>query len=216
MGDRYNDYLLPYTITLETIFDDEEVIAKLDIFELFFEKLENEGYVLEGAFNNNPIELLCESITFFTGCDVKVLENRKKIIIGDSFILDNQSFITFRKIIQAVSARKDLVVEKMPKGLSERRKDVWLKLQEGRRRKAKREAVEMEDIANIVSFGGGSYISLEQIMDMTYYQFLNAYKSILGKDSYYVALQYKLSQKYEYKEELAHWSKSMKVINDLD
>ena len=216
MGDRYDNYLLPYTITLDTIFDDTSVIGDLTLFELFFEKFDDETYVLQGAFNNNPIELLSESITFFTGQEVKILENRKKVIIGDSYILDKVNYEHFRKIIQAVSTRKDLVVEKMPKGLSERRKDIWLKIQEGRRRKAQRESLGLEDIANVICFGGSSYISLDEIMNMTYYQFFNAYKSILGKDSYFIALQYKVSQKYEYKEELAHWSKDMKIKSDLD
>lgn len=216
LDDKYEKYLSPFILTMESLFEDEEIIESYDLFDLFFEKNEGQDtYLLQGVFNGNPIEVLSESIKFFTGQEVtKVLENRKKIVIGDSYIVDKIKFKDLRAIIQAISGRKDIVVEKMPKGLSERRQDIWKKLHEGRKRKAQREAMKLEDIANVVSYGGKSYIPLQQILDMTYYTFLNAYKSILDIDSYYISLEYKVSQKYEFKDDLVHWSKSLKVKSE--
>lgn len=221
MGDDvFSKLTLPFTINLELIFDDNIDTSKLNIFELFFEEnKETGGYILDNVLGGNSIELLVDSLSFFTGCDVeniRVLKNRRKIIIDDSYMIDKLSFIDVKNIIQAVCVKSDIEIEKPPKKMNKRQRDIWEKLQEGRRRKAMRESVKMEDMANYISFGGKSYIPMENILSMTYYQFFNAYNSVLGKDAYETGMAYKLSQKYDVKDEIRHWTKTLKINSKLD
>lgn len=218
--DKFNKYILPYTINLSLLFDDDVDTSNIDVYELFFTEDGGEGgsKVLDGLLGEDSINLLVESLSFFTGVDIdriKVLKNRRKIIIDESYILDKQSFIEFRKLIQAICVRKDLEVEKPPKKMTDRQRDIWSKLQEGRRRKAMKESLKIEDMANFISYCGNTHIPTESLLSMTFYQFNNAYTATISMDNYRTMMEYKLSQKYDVKDEVKHWTKTMRVDIDL-
>lgn len=219
--DKFNKYILPYTINLSLLFDDEVDTSDIDIYELFFTEDGGEGgsKVLDGLLEGDSINLLVESLSFFTGVNIdniKVLKNRRKIIIDESYVLDKLSFIEFRKLIQAISVRKDLEVEKAPTKMNSRQLDVWKKLQEGRKRKAMRESLKIEDMANFISYCGNTYIPTESLLSMTFFQFNNAYTATISMDNYRTMMEYKLSQKYDVKDEVKHWTKTMRVDIDLE
>lgn len=217
--DVFGKLTLPYTINLDLILDDTINKADLSIFDLFFEHIEGEGYVLDNVLGGDSIEMLVESLSFFTDVDkdnIQVLPKRRKIIISGSYMVDKLSFEEVRKAVQAVTVRKDIEVEKPPQKMTDRQKDIWEKLQVGRRRQALREAIKLEDMANFISFGGNSYVPIESLLKMTYYQFHNAYSAVLSIDSYNIGMSYKLSQKYDVKDEVKHWTKSLKINTDLD
>lgn len=214
---EFGDMALPFIITTESVFNglenEEELISKYHIFELFFVKIDEEKNLLDSVFGGrSSLEVLKNSLEFFLQTDnIRILENRMKVLINDSYIMGNEEFDTIRKAIQAVTNRKDVEVEKPPKNMTKRQKDIWLKLQKGRKRTAERNAIYLQDIINFVSFGGSSYISTEQIDNMTYYYLHNAYKSIVGIDTYNISMQYKLSQKYDVKDEIKHWTETLKI-----
>jgi hypothetical protein len=210
-----NDFVLPYIMTAESVFNgvenEEELIEKFHFFDLFFIELENGGTLLDNVFGRDARELLIDSLRYFLKVsEVRVLVKRKKLI-ADGYLIDSKEFDKIRKIVQEVVGREDIEVEKPPKNMTQRQKDIWIKLQKGRRRTADRNAVYLQDIINFVSFGGNSYIPVEQIDRMTYFYLQNAYKSIVGMDAYNMGMQYKLSQKYDVKEDVKHWTESLKV-----
>lgn len=216
--DYFHRLATTFTITTESLFagaeNEDELIEKFKIFDLFFLKGSNGKTILDDSVFNGKqaIEVLQESLSLFLNVDeFMVLENRRKIVVNNSYIIDINEFNKIRKIVQDILGRKDIEIERAPKEMSKRQEDIWRKLQRGRRRKSKRDAVYMQDIINFTSFGGSSYIPLTEIDKMTYFQLHNAYKSIIGKDAYLAGMQYKLSQKFDVKDEVKHWSETIKI-----
>lgn len=218
MGENeYNELVLPYVLTTESIFNgvenEEELINRFHFFELFFIKVENGGTILDNVFNGkSALDVLSDSIQYFLDADdIKILEKRQKIIVNDSYMIDKDEFDRIRKVIQGVVGRGDVEVEKPPKNMTKRQKDIWMKLQKGRRRNAEKNAVYLQDMINFTAFGGSSYIPFDKIDEMSYFQLMNAYKSIVGMDAYNMGMQYKLSQKFDVKDDIKHWTDTIKI-----
>lgn len=215
--DEYSKLVLPYVVTTDSIFNgvenEEELINKYDLFDLFFVNVEEGKTILDSIFSGeNSLKVLIDSMRYFLKSDdIRVLHKRQKIVVNDSYLIDKNEFSKLRRLIQAVTGRNDIEVEKPPKNMSKRQKDIWIKLQKGRKRSAEKNSIYMQDIVNYVSFGGSSYISTEQIDNMTYYYLQNAYKSIVGMDSYNMGMAYKLSPKFDIKDDIKHWTQTLKI-----
>lgn len=215
--DDYNMLVYPYVITTEFIFNgvdnEDELIKQFDIFDLFFIEIEEGKMLLDNVLGGkNSIEALTSSLSYFLKTDnIKVLKHRQKIVVNDSYLIDKDEFKNIRRVVQAVCNRTDIEFEKVPKNMSKRKRDIWEKLQKGRQRRAKRNAIYLQDIVNYISFGGKSFIPTREIDSMTYYEFQNAYKSILGIDSYSASMGYKLSYKFDVKEDIKHWTETIKI-----
>lgn len=214
--DVFNELIMPFTLTSEAVFNGqdnvEELASKYDIYDLFFERIEEDVFVLDNVFGGkSALGILKDSLSYFLQADeIQFLMNRRKIAV-DQFVMDKEEFMKLRLLIQGVSGKSDVTFEKIPKNMTERQKDIWAKLQAGRRRTAEREALYLQDMINFTSFGGSTYIPLNQIDSMTYYQLSNAYKSVMSIDAHKIGMGYKLSYKFDVKDEIKHWSEALKV-----
>lgn len=214
--DMFQRFVIPYTLTTEAIFNGldnvDELVEKYHMWDLFFILNEDGGSILDSVLGGNALDALTEGLKFFLHADeVKILPQRHKVIIDNSYLIDDKEFDSLRKVIQGVIGRGDVEFEKTPKDMSKRQKDIWFKLQAGRRRRAEKEALHLQDLINFTCFGGNAYIPLREIDSMTYFQLNNAYKSIMGMDAYRTGMAFKLSQKFEVKDEIKHWMDSLKI-----
>ena len=216
--DAFNDLIYPFILTSEAVFNgqdnSDELSAKYSIYQLYFATMGEGEFILDGIFGGkSALDALKDSISYFLNVeskDIQFLTQRKKIVIGEC-VIDEQDFIALRKIIQLVVSREDIAFEKVPKNMTERQRDIWEKLQRGRRNTARRDALYLQDMINVVSFGGSTYIPLDSIERMTFYQLRNAYKSVMSMDAYKMGMDYKLSPKYEVKDDVEHWTKSLRI-----
>lgn len=215
--DEFGNLVLPFVLTTESVFNgvenEDELIEKFHIFDLFFTEVEEGKTILDNVFHGrNSLEMLKESLMYFLRADdIRVLHKMQKLVVNNSYLIDKKEFDRIRKAIQEVCGRKDIQVEKPPKNMTKRQQDVWKKLQRGRKRTAERQAVYVQDMINFVSFGGASYISPKDIEDMNHYYFQNAYKSVVGMDAFRIGMSYKLSQKFDVKDEVKHWTETLKI-----
>ena len=108
------------------------------------------------------------------------VENKKE----KTFIINSTNFDDISNIILKINANKKAVVEKPPENMSERQRDVWNKLQEGRRRDVKKNEVHIYDILNVCEFGGDYYIPIETIYNWSLWRIMNCYKARVGLKSY--------------------------------
>lgn len=219
MGEEsFNDLIYPFVLTSEAVFNgqdnDDELSAKYPIFQLYFTTMGEGEFMLDGVFSGkSALDALKDSISYFLNVetsDIQFLIQRRKIVIGEC-VIDEQDFIALRKIVQLVVSREDIAFDKVPKKMTARQRDIWEKLQRGRRNTARRDAIYLQDMINVVSFGGSTYIPLDAIERMTYFQLRNAYKNVMAMDAYKLGMSYKLSQKYEVKDEVEHWTKSLRI-----
>lgn len=214
--DEYLNMCLPYILTKEAIFGNLEnsqaLSEKYGLLQLFFIEVGEGKRLLDMMFDGDSLEVLKNSLSYFLETDeIRILERQNKIVVKNEYLIDESEFQKIRKVIQSVTDRSDLEVEKPPENMSKRQEDIWRKLQEGRRRKAEKDRVYVQDIVNIVSFGGNTYIPKNVIDNMHYYELSNAYKSITKMDIYKTKLLYHISPKFESKDEFGHWSKDLKI-----
>jgi hypothetical protein len=153
-------------------------------------------------------ELFIQSLQYFCKTDnIDIVENGIQIENG---ILTRDTFDDFGKIILEINAREKPKSNKPPKFENERQRDIWEKLNEGRKRSQKNDELQLYDILNIVEFGGNFHIPLESIKLWTLWRIMNAYKTILGKDNYDASFRiYLVSGESKLIEK--HWTQQVKV-----
>ena len=218
MGEtEFGELVMPFILTTESVFmgmkNEEELVKQFDIFDLFFTQIEENVYMLDNVFGGkSALEVLKNSLSFFLDTDdIQFLVNRKKAVINGSFLLDEKGFAVLRKLVQGVSNRSDIEIERPPANMTERQKGIWEKLQKGRRRRAEKDAIYLQDLIAYTSFGGTSYIAFDQIDRMTYYQFQNTYKGVMSIDAFQIGMGYKLSEKFDVKDDVKHWTDSIRI-----
>lgn len=197
-------------ITSQVIDDDE--IAMLSPFELYFKKSSEDKFILDALFDGtSALDKLKTSISYFTGEeDVQVLHNMKQIVVAQNAIIDNSNFEELRNIVKTMCFKEDIVVEHPPRNMSDRQRDIWEKLQKGRSRGSSSDETYLQDLINYVQMGDG-YIPLKEIRGMTMFEFRSICNMIIEKDSYRTALQYKTSFKFDMKDDISHWTTKAKI-----
>jgi len=171
--EEFEKLLLPYYITVDSLFDDEiteEEKEGLNTFDLL-------------CSSQDVVSFLFLSLEFF--CKNKFDVDEQGIFFdGFKGRLNKNNFDEFAEIILKICGRERPVKEKKPVFKNDRQRDIWEKLQEGRRRNAKNNEVKLEDIINYCEFGGRSYIPIEEIKKWTIWRIINCYSSIMGISTY--------------------------------
>ncbi|GLC79202.1 hypothetical protein [Lacrimispora brassicae] len=173
----YNQIMMPYTLTTDCF---------------------------KGSEGNDPLNLLEDVLIKnkeFASClvySLAILANPKDILLHDkylelvfeettgkhSFIIDKNNFDELADIVLKINANKKVEVEKTPENMSDRQKDIWEKMQEGRKRHNKKNELHLFDIINICEFAGKYHIQISEIMNWTLWRIMNCYKAILSMKSY--------------------------------
>ena len=83
-----------------------------------------------------------------------------------------------------INGKNKIVIEKPPKNMSARQKDVWEKLQAGRKRDAEKNRLHIYDMINICEFGGNYHIPISEIETWTLWKLTRCYNSITGIKEY--------------------------------
>ncbi|HBF2881955.1 TPA: hypothetical protein ACJHE6_000006 [Clostridioides difficile] len=95
---------------------------------------------------------------------------------------------------------------------SEREKKLIAHFKEKERRKREKEAYHLCDYINIIQNIDG-YVSINEILKMTYWQLINTYKTKIQFKNYNESLGFAWSFKYQTDAEIEHWSKKIKILS---
>lgn len=162
---------------LELKFNDKKVDIKetnnenkhyYSLFDWFYTKIINKFFCKKDTENAEYLEL----------DDEKIDESEITIIIN------SENFNDISEIILKINASKKLTIEKPPENMTKRQKDIWEKLQEGRKKDAKKNEVHIYDILNICEFGGNYHLPIETICSWSLWRIMNCYKARIGWKSY--------------------------------
>lgn len=167
--DNYNKLLFPFILDIEN-FNITKDINTVSIFDIL---------ILD-----SNIEIFLNSLKYF--CDVNKIqfdEHIKRIYIQNGY-LDRNNFEEFSNIILEINGKVKPKHKKPPVFKSKKHQDIWNKIQEGRKRKAEQNKVELCDIINVCEFGGDYHIPMSEIMSWSLWKVINCYKNILEKQSY--------------------------------
>lgn len=198
--EEFEKLLLPYYITLDNISEEltEEQKEGLTNFDLLRSSKEFLIYLLM-------------SLEFFCKSEIIDFDEKEGILFQDfKERLNKYNFDEFAEIILKICSRERLKVEKKVFA-NERQRDIWEKLQEGRRRNAKRNEVKLEDVLNICEFGGKYHIPIEEIVKWSLWRIINCYKTIMGISNYEDSFDiFLVSGKKELIED-KHWTELIKL-----
>lgn len=165
--DNYNKLLFPFILDIENFNISDNIANVSDILVL-----------------DSNIEILLNSLKYFCNADkIQFDERIKKIYINNGY-LDRSNFGEFSNIILEISGKVKPKREKPPVFKSEKHKDIWNKIQEGRKRIAEQNKVELCDIINVCVFAGDYHIPMSEILSWSLWRVINCYKNILEKQSY--------------------------------
>lgn len=206
-GVTSKEILQPFLLHLGLVMDDEESESckMLKNFDLFF------------IGHNGLLGHLVKSLSIlFKTTDIviskdKVLED-KKIIIDNKWIINRNNYDELNDVVlQMFCAERPKKDEEEKVNLpTEKHKRLWEQMQERKRKKALKEQMHMCDIINVVCHGG-SFIPYEQVKKFTYYQLINSYKTITRIENYKEFTQFKVSPKFDIKNDIKHWITEIKV-----
>lgn len=216
----YNKFIYPYRLSLE-LFGVENSSTEVKTFDLFF--IRKKIKIIEGE-EETILDYLINSLEYIYKTEKKkkiaqvvpIQDNdfRKcKIIIRNephNIILHRDNFDKFAEIILNSCYEEKFKIEKPPIFKNDRQKDIYYKIQEGRKRKNKGQEI---DINTIISIVMSEYKkSKEDMRKMTLYELNTSFQSIIAKDTFNREYSKYLVGEDPKKLELTHWFIKIKNI----
>lgn len=175
--DFFDRLLMPFLITKDCLeLDSNTDIEKINLFTDVV--LRNDTFLQSLVF---ILEVFCKCISIKLTNDntlLLTLENHK------TFIIDSNNFEDVCTIIMKINYKEKISVEKPPENMSDRQRDVWQKLQHGRKKEKEKNTVHICDILNICEFGGDYRIPIEDIDHWTLWKIMNCYKARTNMKTY--------------------------------
>ena len=102
----------------------------------------------------------------------------------EPFVIDKNNFDDICEVIMKINAKSKIEIEKPPKNMSARQRDIWEKLQKGRAKSKSENEVHIYDILNIIEYGGKYHLPIEEIEKWTLWKIMNCYKAIVNVKTY--------------------------------
>lgn len=184
--DNYNSIMKVFSLSLECF----EGIVIDNNTNLFNDFLLMDDFLL--SCMNKSLFMITKADEIYFNKEEKYLELRffedkdeestnKKY---SSFIVNSSNFDDISDIVLKINSHKKLSVEKTPDNMSDRQRDIWLKLQEGRNRDKNKNEIHIYDVLNVCEFGGNYHIPNETICEWSLWCIMNCYKARIGIKTY--------------------------------
>lgn len=197
--EEFEKMIIPYSLTVDnpSINLTDEQKLKLTNFDLVC------GLQEIACFLFLSLEYFCKSKIDFDEKGIK--------FNGYEGRLNQDNYDEFAKIILEILGRERPKYEKKKIFANERQRDIWEKLQEGRKRNAKKNELRLEDVLNICEFGGKYHIPIDQIEKWSLWRILNCYKVIMGISNYKDSFDLFLISGNKELIEGKHWTEVIKL-----
>lgn len=209
-----DDFLQPFLLRVDLLSNTEifeGFTQKINDFDLLFLQ-ESEGNFLftDGEYSMLGRLITCLKLLYNTD-SVELSFGEQVIKIDNKYIIDRNNFTYLADIVLEVfDTEKPKPKDDKPKYKDKARQMLWEKLEKRRAEEARKKALTMADIINIVVHMN-NYIEYSKVIDMTYYQLLNTYKTFMSKMSYDEYLMFKSSGQFDLKQDQKHWTTENKV-----
>ena len=209
-----DDFLQPFLIRVDLLQNTEafqDYVQKINDFDLLFLQEGNGTFV----FRDNEKSMLsrlieCLKLLYKTEY-VELVYGDQLIRINNEVVIDRNNFTYLADIVlEMFDTEKPKPKEDKPKYKDKGRQMLWEKLERKRAEEAKKKALTMADIINVVVHIN-NYIEYSQVANMTYYQLLNTYRTLISKMSYDEYLMFKSSGQFELKQDQKHWTMDSKI-----
>lgn len=173
--DVFDSLLVPFLITKDCLKMSDEELEQIDLFNDII--LKDQGMLSSVAM---ALQLFCKCEDIYKRDNELLLKFNDK----EPFVINNGNFEDICQIIMKMNGKEKIKVEKPPKNMSERQRDVWEKLQAGRKRENEKNTVHIYDMLNVCEFGGNYHIPIEEIENWTLWKIMNCYKARVNMKTY--------------------------------
>lgn len=194
--EEYNYQLLPFIVSMETLKLPIQT-GELSIFDVL-------------TLENNLTILLTAIKQFCRLDEMKFDESLKRLYIDNGY-LDKNNFNEFSDIILKINSKERPKIEKIPEFASEKQREIWEKIQKGRKRKESANQLYLFDMINACEFGGEYHIPMSEIMTWSLWRISNCYKAILSKSGYKDSFDIFLVSGEKELIENKHWLEQIKI-----
>ncbi|MCT4597468.1 MAG: hypothetical protein N4A50_06270 [Vallitalea sp.] len=158
---------------------------------------------------------LIEAIQFFTNQKVYFLQEVWFVTVGKQGRLHKNNYDEFVDIVLKMFNRQRVKSDyKRTDKMSEKQKEIYYKITKHRREQEEKNRFLLSDIINVVKHGGTSFITKEQIKNMTYFELMKCFETIISKYNYGEFLMYRTSPNFKVEESVQHWTISIKNNNE--
>lgn len=173
--DMFDNLLLPFLITKDCLKMSDEELENINLFDDVI--LNDKGMLTSLAF---ILQLFCKTK------EISKLDNQilLKFEEKEHFVITKDNYEDICQIIMKMNGKSKIKVEKPPKNMSDRQRDVWEKLQAGRKRENEKNTVHIYDMLNICEFGGHYHIPIDEIEKWTLWKIMNCYKARVNLKTY--------------------------------
>lgn len=199
------EFAQPFCVRVDTIdFGDTEkekdILKIVKDFDLFF--------LDKGAM----IDRLIKSLSMLYKTDKVHLSVRNQcILIDKSIIIDRDNFTYLADVVlNMLCMEKPKKQENKRKYKDDYRQKLWEKMQRYRLENEKKNAITFLDIVNFVVHSN-IVVDYERIYNLTYYQLINTYTTLMNKNGYDEYMMYKTSGQFKMENEVKHWGVQSKV-----
>ena len=143
--------------------------------------------------------------------DIRLDTYGQRIIISSSIIVDRDNFTYLADVVlNMLCMEKPKKQENKRKYKDDYRQKLWEKMQRYRIENEKKNAITLLDIVNFVVHSN-SVIDYERVYNLTYYQLVNTYSTLMNKMSYEELMMYKTSGQFKMENEVKHWGIQSKI-----
>ena len=183
----------------------KEVLKTLKDFDLFF--------VDKGAM----VDKLIKSLSILYQTDNVFFDTfNQRIIILESILIDRDNFTYLADVVlNMLCMEKPKKQENKRKYADDYRQKLWEKMQKYRTEKEKKNAITFLDIVNFVVHSN-SVIDYERVYNLTYYQLVNSYTTLMHKMGYEENMMYRTSGQFKIEGEIKHWGIQSKIKKGID
>lgn len=214
--EEFNRLNSVYKLTLDFFDLPDDLKDQVTLFDLYI-LIHHQNKMHNKNINSDEIVdyfgLLLDSLRFYFKDDIFFHEEKYLIQIGKQGYISHSNFNSLCNIILKIICEEKAEIEKIPTFKNARQKDIYMKIMEGRKKEAKKNAVSLSTMANIIIHGGDSYIPYDEVGKMTIYQIHNSFKSILNKDGFFINFKKMLAGDDPKKSnlDLTYWAEKLKI-----
>ena len=138
------------------------------------------------------------------------------VIISKSIIIDRDNFTYLADVVlNMLCMEKPKKQENKRKYKDDYRQKLWEKMQKYRVENEKKNAITFLDIVNFVIHSSIS-VDYERVYNLTYYQLINTYTTLMNKMAYEEHMMYKTSGQFKMEGETKHWGTQSKIKKGID
>lgn len=171
-------------------------------------------FMIMNCYQSQRLDVLLElknSLFLLYGCEANINEDFT-ISVGEVVINDSNFDILCCVVLEMLRIDKSKLKLEKEEELDEITKRFEM-LRKKHRDKVGKNTTETIDMLNYLIHSKECGMDYNKVLHMTMYQVRNTIETIGVKDNYETTIQYKLSQKFDVKEDIKHWS-TKKIIKN--